>query len=122
MDHRYRQARRRAGEAWKYRFLIVTAVLMPALAVAPDEDLFQTKEIIMSRYSSIMAVAALSVVVSFAATEMASAQKAKKMTYEEAYKTCQATDMVGVPGETVAAGRTTRAAACMKKYGFRLKK
>ena len=40
-------------------------------------------------------IVALSVGMLFAATELASAQKANKMTYEQAYEKCRTTDMVG---------------------------
>jgi hypothetical protein len=72
---------------------------------------------------SVAAVTALSVGMLFAATEMASAQKAKKMTYEQAYAACAKDIQANVPPETTtSAGRYTRGAACMKKYGYRLKK
>ena len=44
---------------------------------------------------SIFVVVAMSAGMLFATTEIASAQKAKKMTYEEAYEKCRTTDMVG---------------------------
>ena len=72
--------------------------------------------------SSVVAIAALSVGLLFGATEMASAQKKQKLTYEEAYKRCAETAIAGMPAETTAGGRSTRGAACMKKYGYRLKK
>ena len=70
----------------------------------------------------IAAVVALSAGMLFAATEIASAQK--KMTYEQAYEKCRTTDMVGT-GSAAGPGASqaySRGAACMKKYGFRLKK
>jgi hypothetical protein len=72
----------------------------------------------------IAAVVALSAGMLFAATEIASAQKAQKMTYEQAYEKCRTTDMVGT-GSAAGPGASqaySRGAACMKKYGFRLKK
>jgi hypothetical protein len=67
-------------------------------------------------------IVALSVGMLFAATEIASAQKAKKMTYEEAYEKCRTTDMVGQGSSAGPGQHYTRGAACMKKYGYRLKK
>jgi hypothetical protein len=68
-----------------------------------------------------ISVVALSAAMLFAATEIASAQKAKKMTYEQAYEQCRGE--IG-PGTDANAGpsRYTRGSACMKKYGYRLKK
>jgi len=69
----------------------------------------------------IVAMIALSIGMLFAATDMAAAQKAQKLTYEQAYEKCR--DTIG-PGTDANAGpsRYTRGAACMKKYGYRLKK
>jgi hypothetical protein len=73
----------------------------------------------------IAAIAALSVGMLFAATDMASAQqkKAKKLTYEQAWAECKK-DVTSVLGTdtTTTAGRYTRGAACMKQHGYRLKK
>lgn len=72
----------------------------------------------------IVAVVALSAGMLLAATEIASAQKAKKMTYDQAYEKCRTTDMVGT-GSAAGPGASqayARGAACMKKYGYRLKK
>ena len=70
---------------------------------------------------SIVALAALSVGILLGATEIAAAQKARKMTYEQAYEKCRGE--IG-PGTDANAGpsRYTRGSACMKKYGYRLKK
>ena len=70
---------------------------------------------------AIAALAALSTGVLLAATDIASAQKSKKMTYEQAYEKCRTA--IG-PGTDANAGpsRYTRGAACMKKFGYRLKK
>ena len=67
---------------------------------------------------------ALAVGMLFAATEMATAQKAKKMTFEEAYETCRTGFMKGTGSAagTHAAGNYARGAACMKQYGYRLKR
>jgi hypothetical protein len=88
----------------------------------PSHATFETEEVTMSRYSSIMAVAALSVGILFTGTEMASAQKAKKMSYDEAYAKCQSEVKSLYPNETGPGARYSRGAACMKKHGYRLKK
>jgi hypothetical protein len=76
----------------------------------------------MSKSNSIAAIA-LTVTMLFAVTEVASAQKAKKLTYEQAWAACSKDVQANVPPETTtSAGRYTRGAACMKKYGYRLKK
>jgi hypothetical protein len=48
----------------------------------------------------------------------------KKMSYEDAFAKCkQELDAAGVPGvQTSATARSTAGGACMKKYGYRLKK
>ena len=59
----------------------------------------------------------------FAGTQTASAQKAKRLTYEEAFKDCQARVKANMPGETTQSSpRYTMGAGCMKDHGYRLKK
>ena len=54
--------------------------------------------------------------------DTASAAKAKKMTYEQAWAECKK-DVSLLGGDTTTtAGRYTRGAACMKQHGYRLKK
>ena len=55
----------------------------------------------------IAAVVALSAGMLFAATEIASAQKAQKMTYEQAYEKCRTTDMVGTGSASGRGGLTS---------------
>ena len=70
-------------------------------------------------------VAALSLAMLLAATDVSSAQqkKAKKLTYEQAWAECkqQVTSVLGTD-TTTTAGRYTRGAACMREQGYRLKK
>ena len=54
--------------------------------------------------------------------DTASAAKAKRLTYEQAWAECKK-DVSILGGEaTTSAGRYTRGAACMKQHGYRLKK
>ena len=76
-------------------------------------------------YSKSIAITAVAVGMLFPADNIASAQqkKAEKLTYEQAFAKCKATDMVGA-GTDYGAGasqRVARAGACMKRYGYRLK-
>lgn len=52
------------------------------------------------------------------------ASAAKKMSYEDAYTKCKAeiAGNVAMSDTTTSAARYTAGAACMKKYGYRLKK
>jgi len=68
----------------------------------------------------IVAVVALSAGMLVAATEMASAQKKQKMTYEQAYEKCR-TEIGAGTDANAGPSRYTRGSACMKKYGFKLK-
>jgi len=65
-------------------------------------------------------------VVAFAAFALASgpAAAAKKMTYEQAFAKCKGEIGASAPGnESLStAARHSAGGACMKKYGFRLKK
>jgi hypothetical protein len=88
----------------------------------PFHATIETEEFAMSRYTSIAAVAALSVGILFTGTEMASAQKSKKMSYDEAYAKCQGEVKALYPNEAGPGARYSRGAACMKKHGYRLKK
>jgi hypothetical protein len=73
--------------------------------------------------SKLLAVAvAASAGLLIAGTDMASAQ-AKKLTYEQAFKDCQAKVKANMPGETTQSSpRYTMGAGCMKDHGYRLKK
>ena len=66
------------------------------------------------------------IVAAFAVFALASApaSAAKKMTYEQAWTKCKAEIGANVPGSdtTTSAARHSAGGACMKKYGFRLKK
>jgi hypothetical protein len=68
-------------------------------------------------------VIALSVAMLFAATDITSAQqKAKKLTYEQAWAECKKEVAVLGSDAVTSASRYTRGAACMKQHGYRLKK
>ena len=71
------------------------------------------------RYSA----AAIAITVSLACG-VSAALAAKKMTYEQAWTKCKAEIGANVPGSdtTTSAARHSAGGACMKKYGFRLKK
>ena len=64
--------------------------------------------------------------VAFAASALASgsAAAAKKMTYEQAFAKCKGEIGASAPGSEAlsTAARHSAGGACMKKYGFRLKK
>ena len=66
--------------------------------------------------------AAMSFAVAIASCTAASA--AKKMSYEDAFTKCKSEISANVPmaDTTTSAARYTAGAACMKKYGYRLKK
>lgn len=72
-----------------------------------------------------MQLAALSIFAALALTVPASAQqKPKKISYEEAFKRCKAfmdkeKGSLGA-GTTSDANKSTRGAACMRKFGHRL--
>ena len=71
---------------------------------------------------------ALSAGLLFATTEIVSAQattmKGQKLTFEEAYTTCRTGFMKGTGSAagTHAGGNYARGSACMKQYGYRLKR
>lgn len=66
--------------------------------------------------------AALATALSFVAASDVSAQS-KKLSYEQAWATCQKWVQKNYPKDTTdSTGRSTAGAACMKKYGYRLKK
>jgi hypothetical protein len=71
---------------------------------------------------SLIVVVAASLAGSLAIADVAIAQK--KMTYEQAFKSCKAElDSQGVFGTSLSASaRTTAGAGCMQKHGYRLKK
>lgn len=52
------------------------------------------------------------------------ASAAKKVTYEQAWAKCKAEIGANVPGQdtTTSSARYSAGSACMKKYGYRLKK
>ena len=78
-------------------------------------------EIIMSTFKS-SATIALSFVGAIALCNSASA--AKKMSYEDAFTKCKAEISANVPmsDTTTSSARYSAGSACMKKYGYRLKK
>jgi hypothetical protein len=59
-----------------------------------------------------------------AAGALSSAASAAKMTYEQAFAKCKAEISGNVPMQetTTSAARYSAGSACMKKYGYRLKK
>ena len=66
-------------------------------------------------------VAALAVAMPLTLADTASAAKAKKLTYDQAWIACKKFVAAALPGDTAqSAARYTRGAACMKKYGHRL--
>jgi hypothetical protein len=66
---------------------------------------------------------AASAAILLAATDTTLAQKAKKLTYEQAWAECRKDVQANLPGDTTqSAARYTRGAACMKTHGYRLKK
>jgi hypothetical protein len=74
--------------------------------------------------SNLLGVAiALSVTLPLTLADTASAQqKAKKLSYEQAWAECKK-DVAFLGSEaTTSAARYTRGAACMKQHGYRLKK
>ena len=53
----------------------------------------------------------------------AAAAKTKKLSYEDAFAKCKQEISANVPGEAATSGaRYSAGGACMKKYGYRLKK
>lgn len=69
-------------------------------------------------------VIALPIAAAFAFSSASDALAAKKMSYEQAYGRCK-TEIGGTaPGSEAlsTAARSSAAGACMKKYGYRLKK
>lgn len=69
-------------------------------------------------------IVTLSLVAFFAIASAPTASAAKKMTYESAFAKCKQEISASVPGSdvTTSAARYTAGSACMRKYGFRLKK
>ena len=68
-----------------------------------------------------MFVLSFAAVLAFAGVPGASAQG--KVSYEQAWAKCSADVKANYPGESSNSGaRYTRAAACMKDFGYRLKK
>jgi hypothetical protein len=72
--------------------------------------------------ATLLSIAAVMSVAMIGLADTASAAKAKRMSYDEAWADCKK-DIAFLGGEgTTTAGRYTRGAACMKKHGYRLKK
>ena len=69
-------------------------------------------------------IVAIGAAVAVIASASMPASAAKKMTYEQAWTKCKAEIGANVPGSdtTTSAARYSAGGACMKKYGFRLKK
>jgi hypothetical protein len=71
----------------------------------------------------IVTITALSVGLLFVATDMAAAQKAKRLSYEQAWAECKKqVDAIFTTDASQSAQRYTRGAACMKQHGYRLKR
>jgi hypothetical protein len=65
---------------------------------------------------------ALTVTLPLTLADTASAAKAKKLSYEQAWAECKK-DLGFLGGDAAtSAGRYTRGSACMKQHGYRLKK
>ena len=64
---------------------------------------------------------ALAFTMSFALADAALAQKAKKLTYDQAWAKCKAEVDRTVPGDQQI-NRATAGGSCMRSYGYRLKK
>jgi hypothetical protein len=78
----------------------------------------------MQKFNLIAIAVSVAMPLSLASAGAASAQsKAKKLTYEQAWAQCKKEIGANVPGSdtTSSAHRQTAGAACMKKYGYRLK-
>jgi hypothetical protein len=70
-----------------------------------------------------MYVLAVVAAVALAGAPDASAQGKKKMTYQQAFAACKKDVVASTPGETAGSTqRYQRGMACMKGYGFTLKK
>jgi hypothetical protein len=77
----------------------------------------------MLKSKLLVVLIAASAALLFVATDMASAaKKAKKVSYEEAWEICRKDVQANLPGMDFASTRATRGAACLKRYGYRLKK
>ena len=70
------------------------------------------------------AVIGLPLVAMLAVVWTQDAGAAKKLSYEQAWATCKKEIGANAPGSdtTASASRHTAGAACMRKYGYRLKK
>lgn len=78
----------------------------------------------MLKIKTVQLAVALSVCAAFAIPATVSAQTKKKISYEEAFKRCKAfmdkeKGSLGA-GTTADANKSTRGAACMRKFGHRL--
>jgi hypothetical protein len=93
------------------------------LANAPENN-FIARETNMIRYSTYWAITATFVAALACAGASDALAAKKKMSYEDAYGKCKAEIGSTAPGnESLStAARSSAAGACMKKYGFRLKK
>jgi hypothetical protein len=80
-----------------------------------------TGEAIMLTFRHRSAIIALSAAAAFAFTGAPDASAAKKMSYDQAWAQCKSQIDRTIPGDQASA-RTSAGGACMKKYGYRLKK
>jgi len=71
-------------------------------------------------YQSVVLTLSAAAMLSFATDSFA----AKKLSYEQAWAKCKVEIGANVPGSdtTTSAARASAGGACMKKYGYRLKK
>ena len=78
----------------------------------------------MSKFKlPVVTILALSAGILLAAADMASAAKAKKISYEEAWELCRKDVQAALPGDSAqSAARYSRGAGCMKQHGYRLKR
>ena len=91
-----------------------------SVAAGADEE----AEEAMLKFKTLHLAVALSVCAAFAIPTAASAQKQKKISYEEAFRRCKAfmdkeRGSLGA-GTTSDANKATRGASCMKRFGHRL--
>src|SRR5262245_36582205 len=91
------------------------------VCVAGRDDAYRIRESTVCKVTLIAPARPLSSAVR-GLPDAALAQKAKKLTYDQAWEECKK-DVAFLGGEgTTTAGRYTRGAACMKQHGYRLKK
>jgi hypothetical protein len=75
----------------------------------------------MIKYNLRFTVNAMLVAAAFGVVDVSDALAQKKVSYEKAWADCKMQVDRTVPGDQASA-RTSAGAACMKKYGYRLKK